>query len=208
VADEKLAEFCEVFCEKGVFSVEQSRKILEAGKTYGLTPKIHADEIVQLGGTELAAQVGAVSASHLVQSSDSGLKAMADSGVIGVLVPGTPFALMQHEYPKARYMIDAGIPVALATDLNPNCWTESMQFMIGLACYNMKMLPAEAVVASTINAAHAINRADEVGSLELGKKADIIVLDCENHKHIPYRFGGNLVDTVVKNGRIVVEKSN
>ncbi len=203
VAEKKMAEFCDIFCEKGVFSVEQSRKILEAGKAQGLTPKIHADEIVQLGGTELAAEVGAISASHLVQSSDSGLKAMAESGVIGVLVPGTPFALMQNKYPKARYMIDTGVPVALATDLNPNCWTESMQFIIALACYNMRMLPSEAIVASTINAAHAVNRAHEVGSLDVGKKADIIILNCLNHMHIPYRFGGNLVETVVKGGEIV-----
>ena len=173
---------------------------------YGLTPKIHADEIVQLGGTELAAEVRAISASHLVRSSESGLEAMAQSGVIGVLVPGTPFALMQNKYPKARYMIETGVPVALATDLNPNCWTESMQFIIALACYNMKMLPSEAIVASTINAAHAVNRVDEVGSLEAGKKADVIILDCPNHMHIPYRFGGNLVETVVKNGKVALKK--
>jgi imidazolonepropionase len=207
VAEKKLAEFCDVFCEKGVFSVEHSKKILEAGKKYSLRPKIHADEIVYLGGTELAAEVDAISASHLVQSSDEGIKRMAECGVIGVLVPGTPFALMQKEYPRARYMIDSGVPIALATDLNPNCWTESMQFMIALACYNMGMLPSEAIVASTINAARAINRADEVGSLEVGKKADIIILDVPNHMHIPYRFGGNLVETVVKGGKIVVGES-
>jgi imidazolonepropionase len=203
VAEKKLAEFCDVFCEKDVFSVEQSKKILEAGKEHGLRPKIHADEIVCLGGTELAADVEAISASHLVQSSDEGIKRMTECGVIGVLVPGTPFALMKKEYPRARYMIESGVPVALATDLNPNCWTESMQFMITLACYNMGMLPSEAIVASTINAAHAINRANEVGSLEVRKKADIIILDVPNHMHIPYRFGGNLVETVIKNGKIV-----
>lgn len=204
VAEKKLAEFCDVFCEKDVFSTEQSKKILEAGKEHGLQPKIHADEIVRLGGTELAAEVKAISASHLVKSSDEGIKRMAECGVIGVLVPGTPFALMQKEYPRARYMIDSGVPVALATDLNPNCWAESMQFMIALACYNMGMLPSEAIVASTINAAHAVNRAGEVGSLEVGKKADIIILDVPNHMHIPYRFGGNLVETVVKKGKILM----
>ena len=130
---------------------------------------------------------------------------MAESGVIGVLVPGTPFALMEKEYAKAREMINAGVPLALATDLNPNCYCESMQFIIALACYNMKMFPEEAIVASTINAAHAINRADFVGSLEVGKQADIILLDCPNHMHIPYRFGGNLVERVVKGGKVVVE---
>ncbi len=206
VAERKLAEFCDVFCEKDVFSVKQSRKILTAGKELGLRPKIHADEIVLLGGTELACEVEAISASHLVKSSDEGIKKMAEKGVIGVLVPGTPFALMQKEYPRAREMIDSGVPVALATDFNPNCWAESMQFMIALACYNMGMFPSEAIVASTINAAHAINRADDVGSLDVGKKADIIILDCPNHMHIPYRFGGNLVETVVKGGKVVIER--
>jgi imidazolonepropionase len=206
VSQKNLAKYCDIFCEKGVFSVEQSRKILEKGKELGLTPQIHADEIVQLGGTELAAELGAISASHLVKSSDEGIKMMAQSGVIGIMVPGTPFALMQTEYPKAREMIDSGVPLALATDLNPNCYTESMQFMIALACYNMKMLPAEALVASTINAAHAIGIADSVGSLEVGKQADIIILDCPNHMHIPYRFGGNLVETVIKNGDVVTSE--
>jgi imidazolonepropionase len=204
VSEQTLAKYCDVFCEKGVFSVEQSRKILEKGKELGLTPQIHADEIVQLGGTELAAEVGAISASHLVKSSDEGIQMMARAGVIGIMVPGTPFALMQTEYPKAREMIDSGVPLALATDLNPNCYTESMQFMIALACYNMKMLPAEALVASTINAAHAIGMANSVGSLEVGKQADIIILDCPNHIHIPYRFGGNLVERVIKNGQVMV----
>ena len=204
IAEKKLAEFCDVFCEKDVFSVEQSRKILSAGKELGIRPKIHADEIVRLGGTELACEVGAISASHLVKSSDEGIKRMAEKGVIGVLVPGTPFALMQKEYPRAREMIDTGVPIALATDFNPNCWTESMQFMIALACYNLRMLPSEAIVASTINATHAINRGNEVGSLEVGKKADIIILDVPNHMHIPYRFGGNLVEMVVKDGEVVV----
>ncbi|UCE73986.1 MAG: imidazolonepropionase [Methanomassiliicoccales archaeon] len=207
VGEKKLAEFCDVFCEQDVFSVEQSKRVLLAGKEYGMTPKIHADEIVRLGGTELACEVGAISASHLMESSEIGIMEMALKGVIGVLVPGTPFALMQKEYPRARYMIDSGVPVALATDFNPNCWTESMQFMIALACYNMGMLPSEAIVASTINAAHAINRADEVGSIEVGKKADIIILDAPNHLHIPYRFGGNLVETVVKGGEVVVERA-
>ncbi len=206
VDEKKLAEFCDVFCEKGVFSVEQTRRILVAGKNFGLTPAIHADEIVQLGGTELAAEMGAISATHLMKSSNIGIKQMADAGVIGILVPATPFSLMEKEYPRARFMIDSGVPIALATDFNPNCWTESMQFLISLACYNMGMLPAEAIVASTINSAHAINRAHEVGSLEVGKKADIIILDVPNHMHIPYRFGGNLVETVVKGGKVVVEK--
>jgi imidazolonepropionase len=204
IEEGKLAEFCDVFCEKNVFSTEQSKRVLLKGKELGMRPKIHADEIVPLGGAELAAEIQAISASHLMQSSDKGISMMAESGAIGVLVPGTPFALMEKEYAKAREMITAGVPLALATDLNPNCYCESMQFIIALACYNMKMFPAEAIVASTINAAHAINRADLVGSLEVGKQADIIILDCTNHMHIPYRFGGNLVERVVKKGIVVV----
>ena len=198
-----LARFCDVFCEKGVFTVEQSRRILESGKRFGLTPKIHADEIVDTGGASLAAEVGAISADHLLMSSDKGLKEMANKDVIGVLLPGTPFSLMQDTYAPARKMIKLGVPVALATDLNPNCWTENMQFIIQLACLNMKMTPAEAITAATFNAACALELNDTIGSLEKGKQANIIILDCPNHKFIPYHFGINLVKTVIKNGRIV-----
>jgi len=198
-----LAQFCDVFCEKGVFTVEQSRRILNTGKKYNLAPKIHADEIVDTGGASLAVEVGAISADHLLMSSDKGLKEMANKGVIGVLLPGTPFSLMQQTYAPARKMIELGVPVALATDLNPNCWTENMQFIIQLACFNMKMTPAEAITAATFNAACALGLNSTIGSLEKGKQADVIILDCPNHKFIPYHFGVNLVETVIKNGRIV-----
>jgi imidazolonepropionase len=198
-----LAMFCDVFCEKGVFTIEQSRRILEAGKKYGLIPKIHADEIVDTGGASLAAEIGAISADHLLMSSDKGINEMARKGVIGVMLPGTPFSLMQDNYAPARKMIDSGVPIALATDLNPNCWVENMQFMIQLGCFNMKMTPAEAVTAATFNAACAIGVNDTVGNLEEGKKADVIILDCPNHKSIPYHFGVNLVETVIKNGKII-----
>jgi imidazolonepropionase len=198
-----LARFCDVFCEKGVFTVAQSRKILEAGKQYGLIPKIHADEIVDTGGASLAAEVGAISADHLLMSSETGLKTMAQNGVIGVLLPGTPFCLMMQRYAPARQIIECGVPVALATDLNPNCWTESMQLMIQLACLKMRMTVAEAVTAATFNAACAIGVQDRVGSLEVGKQADCIILDCPNHQFLPYHFGVNLVETVVKKGRIL-----
>ncbi len=198
-----LAEFCDVFCEAEVFTVEQSKRILEAGKKYGLIPKIHADEIVDTGGASLAAEIGAISADHLLMSSDKGINEMARKGVIGVMLPGTPFSLMQDNYAPARKMIDSGVPIALATDLNPNCWVENMQFMIQLGCFNMKMTPAEAVTAATFNAACAIGVNDTVGSLEKGKKADVIILDCPNHKSIPYHFGVNLVETVIKNGKII-----
>ena len=195
-----LASFCDVFCEKDVFTVEQSKKILDAGKKHGLTPKIHADEIVDTGGAALAAEVGAISADHLLHSNEQGIKQMIKQGVVGVLLPGTPFTLMMKEYADARKMINMGLPIALATDLNPNCWIENMQFIIQLACYNMKMTPAEAITASTFNAACAIGLNAKIGSLEIGKQADIIVLDCPSHLFIPYHIGVNLVNTVIKNG--------
>ena len=198
-----LASFCDVFCEEGVFTVEQSRSILEAGKRFGLIPKIHADEIVDTGGALLAAEVGAISADHLLMSSDEGLKQMAKKGVIGVLLPGTPFSLMIKDYAPVRKIINLGIPVALATDLNPNCWIENMQFIIQLACLKMRMTPAEAITASTFNAACAIGLNDNIGSLEKGKQADIIILNCPNHKFIPYHFGVNLIETVIKKDYIV-----
>ena len=201
----KLAEFCDVFCEEGVFTVAQSRRLLQAAKKLGLRPKLHADEIVRTRGAELAAELGAISADHLLKSSKEGLQRMKESGVIGVLLPGTPFSLMQKEYPDARMMVSMGLPLALATDLNPNCMTESMPFIMALACYNMKLTPSEALTAATINAACAIGREGSVGSLEPGKKADIAILDAPNHLHIPYHFGVNLVETVIKDGQIVVK---
>jgi imidazolonepropionase len=203
VAKQKLARFCDVFCEEGFFTVEQSRRILLEGKKHGLIPKIHADEFTSCGGAELACEVGAVSADHLLKISKNGILKMAKSGVIGVLLPATVFSLMEHEYAPAREMIDAGVPIALATDLNPNCYTENMQFVIQLACFCMKMTPAEALTSATINAAHAIGEADKIGSIEVGKQADVLILDCPSHKFIPYHFGVNLVDRVVKRGEVV-----
>ena len=197
------AKFCDVFCEKGVFTVSQARSILNAGKKKGLIPKIHADEIIDTGGAALAADINAISADHLLRSSKDGLELMAKKGIIGVLLPATPFSLMMNEYANARNMIDTGIPVAIATDLNPNCWTESMQFIIQLACLNMKMTPAEAITAATYNAACAIDLNNHIGSLEIGKQADLVILDCPNYMFIPYHYGINLVDRVIKNGKII-----
>ena len=197
------AKFCDVFCEKGVFTVSQARSILNAGKKKGLIPKIHADEIIDTGGAALAAEINAISADHLLRSSKEGLELMAKKGIIGVLLPATPFSLMMNEYANARNMIDTGIPVAIATDLNPNCWTESMQFIIQLACLNMKMTPAEAITAATYNAACAIDLNNHIGSLEIGKQADLVILDCPNYMFIPYHYGINLVDRVIKNGKII-----
>ncbi len=205
VTTRRLAEFCDVFCEKGAFSIEQSRRILLKGKEHGLMPKLHADEMTRLGGAELAAEMQAVSADHLLFASDDGLKAMAKRGVVAVLLPGASFNLMVGRYADARKMIRWDVPVALGTDYNPSCLVESQQIVIALACRQMRMTPAEAIVAATINSAHAINRVHEVGSLEPGKRADIIVLNVPNHRFLGYCFGTNLVDKVIKEGRLVVD---
>jgi len=202
VVENRLAEYCDVFCEKGVFSVEESGNILRAAKTNGMKLKVHADEIVQLGGAELAAEVGAVSADHLLMASDDGLEAMLKAGTIATLLPATAFSL-NAKYADARKMIDMGLPVALATDFNPNCANESLFFTIALACYKMKMQPREALSAVTINAAHALDRGKTHGSIEVGKRADILVLDCPNPEYLTWRFGANLVHTVISNGQVV-----
>ena len=199
-----LARFCDVFCEEGVFTVGQSRRLLLAAGRLGLGIKLHADELTRTKGAELAAELGAVSADHLLKSSKEGLERMKEAGVIGVLLPGTSFSLMQRDYPDARMMVSLGLPLALATDLNPNCLTESMPFIIALACYNLRLSPSEALAAATINAACAIGLQHEIGSLERGKKADLAILDAPNHLHLPYHFGVNLVDTVIKAGKVVV----
>lgn len=205
IAEEGLAEFCDVFCEKGIFSIKQTRKILETAIRYGLKPQIHIDEIVDTNGALLASEIRAIQTGHLLKSNDNGLKAMAEAGVIATLLPATPFCLMLNEYAPARKMIELGIPLALATDLNPNCWTESMQMIIALACYHMKLSPAEAITAATINGACAIQKQDEIGSLEIGKKADLVVFNVLNHEFLPYHFGVNLVSKVIKNGKIIVD---
>jgi imidazolonepropionase len=207
VVKENLAEFCDVFCEKDIFSIEQTRKILKVAKRYGLTPQIHIDEIIDTNGAMLAAEINAIQAGHLLKSNEKGLRAIAERKIIATLLPGTPFCLMLSDYAPARKMINYGIPIALATDLNPNCWIESMQMIIVLACYNMQLSPAEALTASTINSACALQRQDEIGSLEVGKKADLVIFDVPNYNFLPYQFGVNLVSTVIKNGKIVVNNS-
>ena len=200
--ERELAEYCDVFCEKGVFTADESRRLLEAAKENGLKLRVHADEIENIGCSKMASEIGAVSAEHLVKTSEDDIKKMAESRTIGILLPGTPFMLMDDEYSPAREMIEKGMAVALATDLNPNCWTESMQAVITLACLQMKMTPSEALTAATFNAAMSLERED-IGSLEEGKKADFLILDVPNHKHIPYRFGVNLVEEVYKDGQKV-----
>jgi len=204
IAKEKLAEFSDVFCEKGIFSIDQTKRILLASRKHGMKIQIHVDEIVDTGGARLAAELDAIQAGHLLKSNVDGLKEMAKNGVIATLLPGTPFCLMLKEYAPARKMVELEVPIALATDLNPNCWIESMQLIMVLACYNMKLTPAEALVASTINAACAIQKQDEIGSLEVGKKADLVIFNVPNHNFLTYKFGTNLVNIVIKNGEEVV----
>lgn len=205
VAKRNLATFNDVFCERSVFTPEQSKRILQAGKEYGLIPKIHADEIEPYGGAEIAAEVGAISADHLLKASDEGIQAMAEKDVMGVLLPGTAFFLMA-EFANARKMIDRGVPVALSTDFNPGSSpTISLQFIMNLGCLQMGMTPAEVLTATTINAAHAIGAADTIGSLEAGKDADVTIFNVPNHLVLSYQYGMNHVDTVIKSGKVVVE---
>ncbi|MDQ0217656.1 imidazolonepropionase [Peribacillus cavernae] len=204
VASRKLAEFNDVFCERGVFTPEQSKSILEAGLKHGLLPKIHADEIEPYEGAELAASIGAISAEHLLKASNKGIKALADKGVIAVLLPGTAFFLMA-ESANGRDMIDAGVPVALSTDCNPGSSpTVSMPLVMNLGCLKMGMTPAEVLTAATINAAHALNRGKEIGSIEKGKKADITIFDVPNYMVLQYKYGVNHVHSVIKNGELIV----
>ncbi len=205
VAEEGLAEFCDVFCEEKIFTIEQSRRVLEAGKSYGLKPKLHADEIVPYGGAELAAEVQAVSADHLLQISSTGIEKMAKEQVIGVMLPGTAFFLMKNQYAPAREMIEAGVPLALSTDRNPGSSpTEAVNLVLSLACLQMRMTPAEAITAATLNAAYAVERGTYLGSLEEGKQGDVLLLDAPNYKYIPYHYGVSLVDKVYKKGTRVV----
>ncbi|KLU59817.1 imidazolonepropionase [Peptococcaceae bacterium CEB3] len=203
VARESLAEYCDVFCERGVFSPETSLKILHKARELGLKLKVHADELESSGGAELAAQVGAVSAEHLLRATEAGIRALAAQNVIAVLLPATSFNLAQNLYARAKAMLEAGVPLALATDANPGSSpTESMPLVLTLACLYLKLSPEEALTAATINAAHAVGRAGVVGSLEAGKRADILILDVPNLDYLPYHFGSNPVETVVKRGRI------
>nr|WP_312577257.1 imidazolonepropionase [Sedimentibacter sp.] len=203
VVDKNLAEFADIFCEKNVFSIEQSRRFLNSAREKGLKLKIHADEMVQLGGTELAVELSMVSADHLLQASDEGIKQLASSDVIATLLPATAFCL-KEEYARGRYMIDSGCAVALATDFNPgSCFTNSIPLVIALAALHMKMSIEEIISALTINAAAAVGRNDVVGSIEVGKKADIIILEYPSINFLPYHVAVNIVETVIKNGKVI-----
>jgi imidazolonepropionase len=204
VAERKLAEFCDVFCDQGVFTPGEAEKILKTAANYDIIPKIHADELAAVGAAEVAGKVRAISAEHLLHPSLAGLELMKEAGTVAVLLPGTSLTL-KKQYAPARKMVEMGIPVALATDHNPGtCTLEAMPIVIGLACLYLGLTPAEAICAATINAAHAINRGDRLGSIETGKQADIILLDIPNYRYLPYHFGVNYVRTVIKNGKTVV----
>jgi len=206
VAARNLAEFCDIFCEQNVFSVQQSRRLLQAARALGLKLKIHADEIMSLGGAELAAELGAVSADHLLQASDKGIADMAKAGVVATLLPGTAFSL-KEPYAKGRYIIDNGCAVALATDFNPgSCFSESIPLIFALATLYMDLTVEEAVTALTLNGAAAIDRADTVGSIDVGKSGDIIILEFPTYNYIPYHIGVSAVEKVVKQGKLVFDK--
>ncbi|MDD4857241.1 MAG: imidazolonepropionase [Candidatus Krumholzibacteria bacterium] len=207
VAREKLAEFIDVFCEDGVFGLEETERILEAGRESGLALKVHADEITSMGGSELAARMGAVSAEHLIRISETGVEALAASETIAVLLPGTTFGLCSRDFAPARRMIDKGAAVALATDFNPGSAPSClMPFVVAIACSQMRMTPAEAINAATINAAYAVARGASVGSLETGKKADFVVYDVADYREIPSRAGANHAITVVKGGTVAWDR--
>ncbi len=195
--------FVDVFCEQGVFDLAQSRRILERAQALGFPLKIHADEFAGLGGTKLAVELGATSADHLVCTPETDIQALGRGDTVAVGLPCTPFGLGHHEYTPAGAILEAGAPLALASDCNPGtAWCESMQFVIALACRTMKLTPAQALAASTINAAFAVGRGKEVGSLEVGKQADVVILDAPDYRHLGYRFGDNLVEWVVKAGQV------
>ena len=204
MAEEKLAEFCDVFCETGVFSAQESQTILEAGKRYGLIPKIHADEIDPIGGSQLTEAVGAVSAEHLIVCPPEGIAAMAKAGTVACLLPATSFYL-GSTFAPARAMIEKGVAVAMASDFNPgSCPSLNLQFVMNLGCLRYRLTPEEVLTAVTLNGAAAIRRADRLGSLEVGKQGDLVIWNAEDLNYICYRMGSNLVNTVIKKGQKII----
>ena len=202
-AGQRPLPFVDVFCETGAFDLAQSRQVLEAARRLGFPLKIHADEFDNLGGASLAVELGAVSADHLVKTSSADIQALASSSTVAVALPCTPFGLADAHYTPAQAILAAGGLLAIASDINPGtAWCENMQFVIALACRYLRLTPAQAIAAATINAAAAIGRADHIGSLEPGKQADLIVLSVDDYRHLGYRFGGNLVTHVIKKGRL------
>jgi imidazolonepropionase len=206
VAKEKLAEFCDVFCERGYFDIEQSRKILTAAKKLGLKLRGHVDQLTNSGGAKLMADLGATTADHLEKTDEQGIAALKAANVQPVLLPGSVYALGSTSYPRARQMIEAGLAVVLATDFNPGSSpTSSMPMILSLACTQMKMSPAEAITAATVNAAYSINRGDKIGSLEPGKAANVGVFECQDYRELAYWFGIPQTQSVYVRGERVTE---
>jgi imidazolonepropionase len=207
IRDKGLAEFCDIFTEENVYEIEESRRIMAAARDHGFGLRFHADELEPMGGAELAAELGAASADHLVMASDEGIRAMGKAGVVPVLLPATVFSLNLAARPRAREMIDQGLPVALATDFNPGTsFTQSMPQVISIACCMLRFTVAEAIHAATVNAAFSLGRDHEIGTLEEGKDADLIMLDCESHLFLGYELGWNPVTRVIKKGKVVYER--
>jgi imidazolonepropionase len=204
VTAEKLAEFCDVFCERGYFNIDQSRKILSAAKKVGLSLRGHVDQLTNSGGAKLMAEIGATTADHLEQTDEQGIAALRKANVQPVLLPGSVYALGSSRYPRAREMIEAGLAIVLATDFNPGSSpTPSMPMVLSLACTQMKMSPAEAITASTVNAAFSVNRGDRIGSLEPGKLANFVIFDCEDYRELAYWFGIPQTHSVYVRGECV-----
>ena len=209
IASQKLAEFCDVFCERGAFNLAQSKQILEAGKRHGLSPRIHAEQLSHTGGTQLAVKLGAASCDHLEKINRPDIRALAKSKTVATLLPGCDFHLGLKQYAPARELIDAGAIVALATDYNPGTSpTASMPMILSLACTQLRMTPAEAITAATINSAYSLGRDQQLGSLEIGKFADISIFDVDDYREIPYYFGMNTCHTTIKRGQVVYSKSS
>ncbi|MEQ6378251.1 imidazolonepropionase [Bacillaceae bacterium S4-13-56] len=209
VKSEGLAEFTDIFCETGVFTVEQSERFMRASIEKGFGVKIHSDEMDPLGGTELAVEMGAISADHLVATSDEGIKFLSESNTIAVLLPGTTFYLGKDSYGRAREMVDQGVAVALATDYNPgSCVTENLQLIMSIAALKLKMTPEEIWNAVTVNAAHAIGRGRQAGTLEVGSPADIVIWDAPNYHYVPYHYGVSHTNQVYKHGKLIWERKS
>lgn len=207
VKKENLAEFCDIFCEKNVFTAEESRYLLSKAKELGFKLRIHADEIASIGGVDVAAELGAISAEHLMMATVEGIAKMSQAGVIGNLLPATTFSLMEDTYAPARKMIDAGMAITLSTDSNPgSCPTANMQFVMQLGCFMLRLTPIEVLNAVTINAAYSVNRQERVGSLTVGKEADIAIFDAPNIDYPLYFFATNLIHQVYKKGQLVVDQ--
>jgi imidazolonepropionase len=209
IATQKLAEFCDVFCERGAFNLAQSKQILEAGKRYGLRPRIHAEQLSRTGATQLAVKLGAASCDHLEKVNRADIRVLAKSKTVATLLPGCDFHLGLKQYAPARDLIDAGAIAALATDYNPGTSpTVSMPMILSLACTQLRMTPAEAITAATINSAYSLGRDKQIGSLEVGKLADISIFDVDDYREIPYYFGMNTCHTTIKRGHIIYSKSS